>query len=232
MWGERAMLSWKCLEGRNVGECLFFQASEALRLFVLRDRTFSQGHHSSFKPELHSPASGTQGSRNSWGENDTDISPSLRGMLFSSVQFSHSIVSDSLWPCGLQCARHPCPSPSPRAYSNSCQSSQWSHPTISSSVVPFLSCLQSFPASGSFLMSQFFTSGGQSTGSSASAFFPTNIQDWFPLGWTGLISLQSKGLSRAFFSTTVQNISSLVLSFLYGPTLISIHDYWKNHSFD
>jgi len=161
MWGERAMLSWKCLEGRNVGECLFFQASEALRLFVLRDRTFSQGHHSSFKPELHSPASGTQGSRNSWGENDTDISPSLRGMLFSSVQFSHSIVSDSLWPCGLQCARHPCPSPSPRAYSNSCQSSQWSHPTISSSVVPFLSCLQSFPASGSFPVSQFFTSGGK-----------------------------------------------------------------------
>ena len=161
MWGERATLSWKCLEGRNVGECLFFQASEALRLFVLRDRTFSQGHHSSFKPELHSPASGTQGSRNSWGENDTDISPSLRGMLFSSVQFSHSIVSDSLWPCGLQCARHPCPSPSPRAYSNSCQSSQWSHPTISSSVVPFLSCLQSFPASGSFPVSQFFTSGGK-----------------------------------------------------------------------
>ena len=107
------------------------------------------------------------------------------------------------------------------------------HPTISSSVVPFSSCLQSFPASGSFQISQFFTSGGQSIGASASAsVLPTNIQDWFPLGLTGLISWQSKGLSRVFSNTTVQSISSSVLSFLYSPTLTSIHDYWKNHSFD
>ena len=122
----------------------------------------------------------------------------------SSVQFSHSVTSDSLWPHGLQHARPPCPSPTPRACSNSCLSSQWCYPTISSSVVSF-SCLQSFPASGSFPMSQFFTSGGQSIGVSASAsVLPMNIQDWFPSGLTGLISLQSKGLSRVFSSTTVQ----------------------------
>jgi len=123
----------------------------------------------------------------------------------SSVQFSHSVVSNSLWPHGLQHARLPCPSPTPGACSNSCPSSQWCHPTVSSSVVPFSSCLQSIPASGSFLMSQLFTSGGQSTEVSASAsVLPMNIQDWSPLGWTGLISLQSKGLSRVFSNTTVQ----------------------------
>ena len=111
-----------------------------------------------------------------------------------SVQSSHSVMSDSLWPQGLQHARLPCPSPTPRVYSNSCPSSQWCHPTISSSVVPFSSRLQSFPASGSFQMSQFFTIGGQSIGASASSsVLPVNIQDWFPSGWTGLISLQSKG---------------------------------------
>ena len=121
-----------------------------------------------------------------------------------SVQFSHSVVSDSLQPCGLQHARLPCPSPMPRAYSNSCPSSRWCHPTISSSAVPF-SCHQYFPESGSFPMSQFFTSGGQSIGVSASAWvLPMNIRDWFPLGWTGWISLQSKGLSRIFSNTTVQ----------------------------
>ena len=120
-----------------------------------------------------------------------------------SVQFSCSVVSDFLQPHGLQHTRPPCPSPSPRAYSNSCPSSQWSHPTISSSVIPFSSCLQSFPASGSFQMSQFFTSGSQSIGTSASV-LPMNIQDWFPLGWTGFISLQSKRLSRVFSSATVQ----------------------------
>ena len=103
-------------------------------------------------------------------------------------------MSDSLWPHGLQHARLPCPSPTPKACSNSCPSSQWCHPTISSSVVPFFSCLQSFPASRSFPMSQFFASGGQSIGVSASV-VPMNIQDWFPLGLTGLISLQSKELS-------------------------------------
>ena len=123
-----------------------------------------------------------------------------------SLPFSCSVVSDSLQPHGLQHTRPPCPSPSPRVYSNSYPLSQWCHPTISSSVVPFSSCLQSFPASGSFPMSQFFTSGGQSIGISASAsVLPMNIQNWFPLGWTGWISLQSKGLSRVFSNTTVQN---------------------------
>jgi len=121
------------------------------------------------------------------------------------LQFSCSVVSNSLRPHGQQHARPPCPSPTPRACSNSCPSSRWCHPTISSSVVPFSSCLQSFPASGSFQISQFFTSGGQSIGVSASAsVLPMNIQDWFPLGWTGWISLKSKGLSRVFSNTIVQ----------------------------
>ena len=120
-----------------------------------------------------------------------------------SVQFSSSVMSDSLRPHGH--ARLPCPSPTPGVYSNSCPSRQWCHPTISSSVVPFSSCLQSFPASGSFQISQFFTSGGQSIGASASAsVLPMNIHDWFPLGWASWISLQSKGLSRVFSNTTVQ----------------------------
>ena len=125
---------------------------------------------------------------------------------FSSVQFSLSVLSNSFWHHGLQHARLPCPSPMPGAYSNSCSSSQWCHSTISSSVVPFSFCLQSFPASGSFQLSQFFTSGGQSVGVSASAsVLPImNIQDWFPLGWSGWTSLQSKGLSRVFSNTTVQ----------------------------
>ena len=123
----------------------------------------------------------------------------------SSVQFSRSVVSDSLRPHGLQHARPPWPSPTPRVYSNSCQFSWWCHPTISSSAVPFSSCPQSFTASGSFLMSQFFTPDGQSTGVSASAsVLPMNIQDSFPLGWTSWISLQSKGPSRVFSNTTVQ----------------------------
>ena len=114
-------------------------------------------------------------------------------------------MSNSLQPHELQHARYPCPLPTPRAYSNSCPSSRWCHPTISSSVVPYPSRLQSFPASGSFPMSQFFASGGQSIRVSASAsVLPMNIQDWFPLGWTGWISLQSKGLSRVFSNTTVQ----------------------------
>ena len=114
-------------------------------------------------------------------------------------------MSDSLWSHELQVVRLPCPSPTPRAYSNSCPLSQWCHPTISSSVVPFSSRLQLFPASGSFQISQFFTSGGQSIGVSASAsVLPMNIQDWFPLGWTGCISLLSKGLSRVFSNTSVQ----------------------------
>ena len=121
-----------------------------------------------------------------------------------SIQFSVSVVSDSLQPHGLQHARPPRPLPTPRVYSTSCSLSQWCHPMISS-VVPFSSCFQSFPASGSSPMSQFFTSGGQSIGVSASALvLPMNIQDWFPLGWTGWISLQSKGLSRVFSNTIAQ----------------------------
>jgi len=124
---------------------------------------------------------------------------------FSSIQFSRSVMSNSLWPHGLQHARPPCPSPTPRVYSNSCPSRRWCHPTISSSVIPFSSRLQSFPASGSFPVSQFFASGGQSIGVSASAsILPVNIQDWFRLEWTGCISLQSKGLSRVFSNTILQ----------------------------
>ena len=130
----------------------------------------------------------------------------------SSAQFSCSVVSDSLGPKGLQHIR--LPSQTPGACSNSCLLSQWCHPTISSSAVPYSFCLQSIPASGSFQMSQFFTSGGQNIGVSASAsVLPMNIQDWFPLGWTGWISLQSKGLSRVFFNTIVQKHQ------FFGPQL-------------
>ena len=153
-----------------------------------------------------------------------------------SVRFSHSFVSNSFQPHGLQHTRPPCLSPTPRVYSNSCPLSWWCHPTISSSVIPFSSCLQSFPASGSFPVSQFFTSGAQSIGFSASAsVLPMNIQDWFPLGLTGWISLQSKGLSRAFSNTTVQKhqffstqlslllkLTSLVLLFNVAHVIISI----------
>ena len=126
-------------------------------------------------------------------------------LLKSLLLFSHSVKSDSLWSHGLQHARLSCPSPAAKVNSSSCPSSRWCHPTILSSVVAFSSCLQSFPASGSSPMSWLFTSGGQTTGVSASASVPpTNIQDWFPLGWTGWISLLSKGLSRVFSNTTVQ----------------------------
>ena len=124
----------------------------------------------------------------------------------TSVQFSRSVLSDSSQPCGLQHTRPPCLSPTPEAYSNSCPWSWWCHPNISSSVVPFFSRLQSFPAAGSFQMSQLFAWGGQSIGVSASAsVLPMNIQDWFPLGWTSWIYLLSKGLSRVFSSTTLKN---------------------------
>ena len=123
----------------------------------------------------------------------------------NSVQFSWSVVSDSLWLHELQHARPPCPSPNSGVHTNSCPSSWWCHPTILSSVIPFSSCPQSFPASGSFQMSQLFTSGGQSIRVSASkSVLPMNTQDWSPLRWTGWISLQSKGLSRVFSNTTVQ----------------------------
>ena len=143
---------------------------------------------------------------------------------FSSVQFSHSVMSNSLRPHESQHAKLPCPSPTPRVYSNSCPLSRWCRPTISSSVVCFSFCPQSFPASGSFPMSQLFTSDGQSTGVSASTSSvpPMNTQDWYPLGWTGWISLQSKGLQ-------FKGINSSALSFLYNPILTSIDDQWKNH---
>ena len=142
-------------------------------------------------------------------------------------------MSSSLQPHGLQNSRLSCPSLSSGVCSNSCPLSRWCHPTISSSVAPFSSCLQSFPASWSFPMSLLFASSGQSTGVSVSpSVLPMNIQGWFPLGLTGLISLQSKGLSRVFFIITVWKYQFPVLSLLYGLTLTSVHNYWKNHSFD
>ena len=145
--------------------------------------------------------------------------------LFSSVQFSHSVMFDSLRPHGLQHTRLPCPSPTPRAFSNSCPSSQWCHVTISFSVIPFSSRLQSCPASGSFPVSQFFTSGGQRIEVSASAsVLPVTIQDWFPLGWAGWISVQSKGLSRVFSNTTVQKKASILRSSVFFMVQLS-HPY-------
>ena len=136
------------------------------------------------------------------------------------VHFSHSVVSNSLWPHGLQHSRPPCPSPTPGVYPNSCPLSRWCHPTTSSSVVPFSSCLKSFPTSGAFQSSQFFTWGGQSIGVSASAsVLPKNTQDWSPLGWTGWISLQSKGLSRVFSNTTVQKHQFIHFCPLLCPSL-------------
>ena len=149
----------------------------------------------------------------------------------SSVHFSRSVVSESLRPHESQHARPPCPSPTPGVHPNPCPLSRWCHPTISSSVVPFSSCPQYFPASESFQMSPLFTSGGQSIGVSAStSVLLMNTQDWSPLGWTTWISLQSKGLSRVFSNTTVQKHQSSALSFHCKPTLTSIHDHWKNHS--
>ena len=148
-----------------------------------------------------------------WSQHESRINPkpikwlnTSDALLWHSVQFSSVAQScPTLPPHEPQHARPPCPSPTPGVYSNSCPSSQWCHPAISSSVVPFSSCHQSFPASGFFQMSQLFASGGQSIGVSASAsVLPMNTQDWSPLGWTGWISLQSKGLSRIFSSTTVQ----------------------------
>ena len=147
-----------------------------------------------------------------------------------SVQFSSVQSLSRVWLFATQHARPPCPLPTPRVHPNPCPLSRWRHPTISSSVVPF-SCPQSFPASGSFQMNQLFASGGQSIRVSASAsVLPMNTQDWSPLGWTGWVSLQSKGLSRVFSNTTAQKHQ--FFNFHYSPTLTFIHYYWKNHSFD
>ena len=154
-----------------------------------------------------------------------------KGVL-DSIQFSRSVVFDSLQPHELQHSRLPCPSPIPEACSNSCPLSWWCHPTISSSIIPFSSCLQSFPASGSFPMSHFFASCGQSIGASDSAsVLPMIIQDWFPLGWMDWLDLLAV---QGTFKSLLQHHSSKhssALSFLYGPALTSIHNYWKNHSF-
>ena len=154
-------------------------------------------------------------------------------LIFSPVQFSCSVMSDSLWPHELQHARPPCPSPIHGAHSNSCPSSQWYHPTVLSSVIPFSSCLQSFPASRSFSMSQFFTSCGHSIGASALAsVLPMNIQDWFPLDWLAWSPCCPKDCQESSPMPQFKNINSSTLIFLYGSTLTSIHDYWKNHSFN
>ena len=151
----------------------------------------------------------------------------------STVQFSSSVVSDSLWHHELQHARPPCSSPTPGVHPYSCPMSWWCHPTISSSVVPFSFSLQSFPTSGSFQMSELFASGGQNTGVSAlTSVLIMNAQDWFRLGWTGWISLQSKGRSRVFSNTTVHNHQFFCAQPSYSPTLTSIHDHWINHSLD
>ena len=150
-----------------------------------------------------------------------------------SVQFSRSVMSNSLRPHGLQHARLPCSSPSLGACSDSCPLSWWCHPTLSSSVTLYSFCLQSLPASGSFPRSQLFASGGHSIGASASApVLPRRIQDWLPLRWTGLISLRSKGPSGVFFCTTVPERQFFGLCLLYGPALTPVRDYWKDNSLD
>ena len=152
---------------------------------------------------------------------------------FSSVQFSHSVVSDSLRPHESQHARPPCPSPTPRVHPNSYPSSQWCHPAISSSVVPFSSCPQFLPASESFPMSQLFTWGGQSTGVSSSAsVLPMNTQDWSPLGWTGWSPCSPRDSQESSLAPQFKSINSSVLSLLHSPTVTSIHDQRKNHSLD
>ena len=147
-------------------------------------------------------------------------------------QFSHSVMSNYLQPHGLQHTRLPCPSLSPRVCSDSYPLGRWCYLALSSSAALF-SCLPSFPASRSFPISQFFTSSGQSFGASALALvLPMNIQDWFPLGLTGWVSLQSKGFPTVLSTPQFKSTNSLGLILLYGPPLHSVHDYWKNHSFD
>ena len=151
----------------------------------------------------------------------------------SSVQFSCSVMSNFLRPHELQHARPPCPSPTLRVHSNSHLSSQWSHPAMSSSVIPFSSCTQSLPASETFPISQLFALGGQSIGFSALAsFLPKNTQDWSPLEWTVGSPCSPWDSQESSPTPQFQSINSSALSFLHSPTLTSIHDYWKNHSLD
>ena len=152
----------------------------------------------------------------------------MKCILIFLLQFSHSVMSDSLWLHGLQHSRLPCLSPIPRACLKSCPLNWWCHVDISSSVVPFSTCLQSFPASGSFLMSQVVVSGGQSTwASSSTSVLPMNIQDWFPLWLTSFILLCPRESQESPPISQFKSINFLALSFLYGSTLTSIHDYWK-----
>ena len=147
--------------------------------------------------------------------------------------FSCSVISNSVWIHGLQHPRLPYPSPCPRVCSDSCPLSKWCHPTISSSIVPFLSCLQSFPASGSFPLSQLFASGGQSVGASASAsVFPMNIQGWFPLDSLVWFPFCPRDSQESSLEPQFKGIHSSMLSLFYCPNITSVHDYWKNHSFD
>ena len=148
-------------------------------------------------------------------------------------QFSHSVRSNSLRPYGLQHIRPPCPSPTPGVHSNTCPVSRWCHPAISSSVVPFSSCPQFLPASGSFPMSQLFAGGGQSIGVLASgSVLPMNTQDWFPLGWLVGSPCSPRDSQESSPTPQFKSINSLALSFLHSPTLTSTHDHWKNHSLD
>ena len=163
----------------------------------------------------------------------SSITTDMVGFSFS-VQFSRSVMSDSLQPRGLQHVRSPCPSPTPRVYSNSCPLSQWCHPTISSSDLPFSSCLQSFPASGSFPVSQFFAPGGQSIGASASV-LPMTIQDQFPLGRTDWISLLPRNFQESSLTLQFKNINSSVLSFFifclfvcFPKPLPSVLEFWQH----
>ena len=158
---------------------------------------------------------------------------SISTHLYSSVQFSHSVLSDSLWPHGLQHARPPYPSPTPRVYSNSCPLSWWCHPTISSSVIPFSSHLQSFPATGSFQMSQFFTSGGQSVWSFSFSISPSNEYSgliFFRVDWFDLLAVQ--GTLKSLLQHHCSKASVSQCSAFFIVQLTSIHDYWKNHSLD
>ena len=154
-------------------------------------------------------------------------------LCFSSVQFSSPVTSDSLRPHEPQYARPPCSSPTPGVQQNPYSLSQWCYPTISSSVIPFFSCPQSFPASRSFPMSQPFASGGQSIGVSGStSVLPMKTQDWSPLGWTGWIPCSPRDCQESSPTPQFKSINSLVLSFLYSPTLTSTHDHWQKHSLD
>ena len=161
------------------------------------------------------------------------IQATLLHVQYSTVQYSRSVMSDSLRSHESQHARPPCPSPTPGVHTDSRPSSRWCHPAISSSVVPFSSCPQSLPASESFSKSQLFARSGQSIGVSVSAsVLPVNTQNPSPLEWTGWISLQSKGLSRVFSNTTAQKHQFFSAQFCSQSNLTSVYDYWKNHSLD